>query len=245
MGRGTNQIATIGDVNQAFGASISGTSSKCVTKSLLENSGMAFTIGGNYSTYQLVKFSDISKMSGNIYWAFGNNFGSYANNVEPAGWIELTDEDGNTIVYNDIQAPFNKNGEYANTFTSMHCAFPSLDLDKNYTLSLSLEATILAYEGQAVPSHIGIYIFDDHVDYQGEPALVLVQKVQYDYLEEPDDDSGSDGAVSYSASVSFNVNDLISSLVYEGTYNANIIIALLDGESDYVLGGSTLGEIRK
>lgn len=67
MGRGTNQIATIGDVNQAFGVSISGTSSKCVTKSLLENSGIAFTIGGNYSTYQLVKFSDISKMSGNIY----------------------------------------------------------------------------------------------------------------------------------------------------------------------------------
>lgn len=148
-------------------------------------------------------------------------------------------------MYNDIQAPSNENGEYANTFTSMNCTFPSLDLDKNYTLSLSLEATILVYEGQAVPSHIGIYIFDDNVDYQGQPARLLVQKVQYDYLEEPDDDSGSDGAVSYSASVSFNVNDLISSLIYEGTYNANIIIALLDGESDYVLGGSTVGGVIK
>jgi hypothetical protein len=78
---------------------------------------------------------------------------------------------------------------------------------------------------------LGIYICDTS-------ALVpiLVKRIAYDSWEEPSEDNNDDGYISFSDTISFNVNSFLSKIgiLNTGLFNTSIIIALLSGTSDYI-----------
>jgi hypothetical protein len=174
MGNSVNQIATIGDVNSAFNTNIEGDSNRCVTKLLLENSGITFNNKDHYTSLQLVKSSDIFISNGSVYWAFGHDFRNVGgHNVVLEGTFEIKNEYENIIASGIISAP-EINNTNSEEYTKSDLSF-NIDPNKTYTMSLSLDASIYVHENQSVPTQLGIYICDTS-------ALVpiLVKRIAYD-----------------------------------------------------------------
>lgn len=127
-------------------------------------------------------------------------------------------------MYSDISCPSNDGrGDLINEGLS----FSQLKSNETYSLSFYLNGPY--YDGETCPEVIGIYIgsYDDFLTDQ-HPNLVLVEKISYDYLEYPDENS--DGSVEFSANTTFKISDLISTTA--DVYDTCIVLVMLSDITD-------------
>lgn len=151
MGKGTNQIATWGDVKSLFVDSAGSLSStKCPTKA--ELTARCYTVSGTYAENQCVKWTDISLLypvKFKLYYAVWNNKDSNAVGINVE--VYLRPKSGGSWVQVGVVDIGNVSSVKSG---SVSCSIPS-------SVDLSVEQEIKVYFGRTVFNQYWQYTWGD------------------------------------------------------------------------------------
>lgn len=158
MGKGTNQIATWGDVKSLFVDNVGSSSTQCPTYHELVGKG--YTVSGMYDLSQCVKWSDITltyPVKFNMYYAVWNNKSSTAIGINVEVYLR-TKSSGSWV-----QVGLKDIGNVSNVSRgSVPCSIPS-------SVDLSTAKEIKVYFGRTGGNHYWQYTHGDSSNISGIP----------------------------------------------------------------------------
>lgn len=158
MGKGTNQIATWGDVKSLFADNVASSLTHCPTNHELTDRG--YTVSGFYDLNQCVKWSDISlvyPVKFNLYYAVWNNKNSNAIGINVEVYLR-TKSSGSWVLVGEDNI-----GNVSNVSKGyVACSIPS-------SVDLSSAQEIKIYFGRTAANQYWQYTSGDSSNISGIP----------------------------------------------------------------------------